>query len=185
MNRIKRSPTFHSSLFTFHCVALLTFHSSLFTVHSFAQQGQWTWMNGSNLTNQNAIYGTQGVFAPTNTPNASYEACEWTDHQGNFWLFGGEYYSDLWEFKSGINQWAWIKGPGIGDQPGLYGTYQVPSITNNPGARGNGVATWVDTAGDLWLFGGNGYDINGNFGPLNDLWKYHIATKEWTWMHGM
>src|ERR1035441_4073589 len=125
MNRIKRSPTFHSSLFTFHCVALLTFHFSLFTFHSFAQQGQWTWMNGSNLTNQPGVYGMQGVFAAGNTPPALYEACEWTDKDGNFWLFGGQThlgspYSDLWEFKPSINQWAWIKGPGIPGQSGIY-----------------------------------------------------------------
>src|ERR1017187_8302112 len=84
-----------------------------------AQQGQWTWMNGSNLPNQPGVYGTQGLFAPGNTPPAYYEACEWTDLQGNFWLFGGQpgggLYSDLWEFKPSINQWAWIKGPGILD----------------------------------------------------------------------
>jgi len=168
--------------------ALFTIHCSLFTV--FAQQGQWTWMNGSNLPNQPGVYGTQGVFAAGNTPPAYYEACEWTDKDGNFWLFGGlnnsavDMWGDLWEFKPNINQWAWIKGPGIPNQAGIYGTYQVPSLTNNPGARSYGVATWVDISGDLWLFGGEGYDINGNVSTLNDLWRYHIATNEWTWMAG-
>jgi hypothetical protein len=34
--------------------------------------------------------------------------------------------------------------------------------------------SWVDSRGELWLFGGQGYDStssNGN-GYLNDLWRY-------------
>ena len=148
-----------------------------------AQQGQWTWMNGSNLTNQSGHFGTQGVFDSANTPPSLWEACQWTDKDGNFWLFGGLeqsgwLYSDLWEFKPSINQWAWIKGTGIINQQPLYGTYQIPSTTNSPGARNGGVPTWVDTAGDLWLFGGAGPYA------MNDLWRYHIATNEWTWMAG-
>src|ERR1035438_9674005 len=92
--------------------ALFTVSCSLFTAK--AQQGQWTWMNGSNLPGAPGHFGTQGVFAAGNTPPGFYEAGEWTDKEGNFWLFGGlglnPYYSDLWEFKAGINQWAWIKG---------------------------------------------------------------------------
>jgi hypothetical protein len=36
----------------------------------------------------------------------------------------------------------------------------------------------------LWLFGGNGYDSNGNEGYLNDLWEYSMSTGEWTWVGG-
>lgn len=154
-----------------------------------AQQGQWTWMNGSDQPNQPGVYGVQDSFAPGNTPPALYEAIEWTDHNGNFWLFSGidinmDVYSDLWEFKPALNEWAWIKGPGLVDQPGIYGVQGVPSPANNPGSRGWGLNTWVDTAGNLWLFGGMGYDSAGAYGNLNDLWKYNIATNEWTWMKG-
>jgi hypothetical protein len=34
------------------------------------------------------------------------------------------------------------------------------------------------------LFGGNGYDANGNNGWLNDLWEYQTSTNEWAWMGG-
>ena len=144
-------------------------------------------MNGNNFINSAGVFGTQGVFAASNTPPALYEACEWTDHQGNFWLLGGlkgGEYAALWEFKPGINQWAWIKGPTTINQAGIYGTFQVPSINNYPGGRAWGVATWVDTAGDLWLFGGLGHDVNNGLNRLNDLWRYHIPTNEWTWMGG-
>jgi hypothetical protein len=31
---------------------------------------------------------------------------------------------------------------------------------------------WSGSSDDLWLFGGLGYDANGNWGGLNDLWNY-------------
>jgi gliding motility-associated-like protein len=160
------------------------------TIHGIAQQGAWTWMNGDSTANSLGVYGTQGVFAPTNTPPALYEACEWTDKQGNFWLFGGQgqninlKYGDLWEYKPSINQWAWMKGPGITNQAGVYGTISVPNIANYPGCRNFGEPSWVDTAGNLWMFGGYGYDVNGTDNELSDLWMYNIASNEWTWMKG-
>lgn len=145
-------------------------------------------MNGDSTANSLGHYGTQGVFDSLNTPPALYEACEWTDKNGNFWLFGGTTgfndYGDLWEFNPSINQWAWIKGPGITNQPGIYGTQGISSPTNNPGCRAWGVPTWVDTSGNLWLFGGAGFDINGGESNLNDLWEYNISANEWTWIKG-
>src|ERR1035437_4048879 len=165
---------------------LLSLIVLLTILYAKAQQGQWTWMNGSNIVNSTGVYGTQGVFAPSNTPPGIYEACEWKDLNGNFWLFGGAAeYNDLFQFNPTTNQWAWMNGPGgLTTQPGIYGTQYVASPLNIPGARGWGTATWIDAAGDLWLFGGYGYDINSASGTMNDLWKYHIATNEWTWMAG-
>jgi hypothetical protein len=88
------------------------------------------------------------------------------------------------KFNPSINEWAWIKGPEIKNASGIYGVQNVPSPTNNPGTRGFGVATWVDTSGNLWLFGGWGLDIIGHYGSLNDLWMYNILTNEWTWVAG-
>ncbi len=171
-------------------IVLLAIHFSLLTIHSFAQTGQWTWMKGDSTTayttdNIDGVYGIQGVFDAANTPPTSYESCNWTDRDGNFWLFGSDYDNgDLWEFKPAINQWAWIKGSGMPNPMGVYGVRGIPSPTNMPGGRGWGVGTWVDTAGDLWMFGGIGQAMV-NQGGLNDLWRYHIATNEWTWMAGI
>lgn len=111
----------------------------LFSVTVYCQQGQWTWMNGDSTIGQSGVYGTKGVFAPGNTPPSLYEPCEWTDKQGNFWLFGGMQlnggtfvYGDLWEFNPIINQWAWINGPGVSGENGVYGTQGVASPTNIP-----------------------------------------------------
>ena len=170
----------------FFCFILIT---SFITLNSFAQpQGQWTWMNGTSNPGAPGVFGTQGVYAPANTPPGLYEACQWTDLNGNFWLFGGVNngfnYGDLWEFNPTTNQWRWIKGTGFTQQSGVYGTITVAAPGNMPGCRGWGVASWVDQAGDLWLFGGNGFDAVGGYGRMNDLWRYNIASNEWTWMSG-
>ena len=34
---------------------------------------------------------------------------------------------------------------------------------------------WTDSTGDLWLFGGYGYDSNRSAGVLDDLWEYQPA----------
>ena len=44
--------------------------------------------------------------------------------------------------------------------------------------------TWTDIQGNLWLFGGSGFDSADNLEFLNDLWKFSTSTKQWTWMKG-
>ena len=43
---------------------------------------------------------------------------------------------------------------------------------------------WTDSRGNLWLFGGEGYDSIGARGYLNDLWEFNPSTNEWTWVSG-
>ncbi len=158
------------------------------TVH--AQNGTWTWMHGVNTPNFSGSFGVQGVAAPTNDPPALYETCEWTDLQGNFWIFGGlesssgSNHGALWKYDPSTNMWTWMNGSNFPNQAGIYGTQGVPAPSNSPGSRAWGVLSWTDLAGDLWLFGGYGYDALGQIGVLNDLWRYNIATNMWTWMSG-
>jgi N-acetylneuraminic acid mutarotase len=140
--------------------------------------GQWTWMDGSNSENQIGNYGLQGTAAASNVPGARVSSATWTDASGNFWLFGGNGYdstgrvgqlNDLWKFSN--SQWTWVGGSnGIGGA-GLYGTMGTAGTSNIPGAR-TWAAPWIDSSGNLWLFGGNGFDSSGTFGYLNDLWEY-------------
>ena len=155
--------------------------------------GEWTWMHGDNIGNSLGNFGTQGVPSPNNKPPAVYEPCgEWRDNQGNFWFLGGARpdlvpqatYSALWKYDVATNQWTWMKGPSATNQAGVYGTKGVPSAANYPGSRSWGACTWVDKAGNFWLFGGGPYNAVGNGGRLNDLWKYDVTTNEWTWMNG-
>ena len=161
----------------------------IFTIDLGAQSGTWIWMGGSNTANSQGNYGTQGFAGVSNIPPALYQAQQWKDKQGNFWIFGGidsgqHEYSDLWKYDPTAGTWTWVNGPGVSLVPGVYGSLGVPSPNNIPGARGWGCATWTDSIGDLWLFGGEGYDSLGNFGNLNDLWSYNIASNQWTWRAG-
>ena len=54
---------------------------------------------------------------------------------------------------------------------GTYGTQGTDAPANMPGAR-LGAVSWKDSAGNLWLFGGNGNASNSTTGELNDLWRY-------------
>ena len=89
---------------------------------SHAQPGEWVWVHGNNVVNSPGSFGTQGVPSPTNKPPSFYEACEWTDLAGNFWLFGGlntfSDYGDLWKYDPVANEWTWVKGTGVAGNPG-------------------------------------------------------------------
>jgi hypothetical protein len=149
---------------------------------------EWTWMGGSNVINQKGIYGVKGTPSAANIPGARAYAVTWTDKSGNFWLFGGYGYdsmgvkgdlNDLWKYSGG--EWTWTGGSNVVDRKGVYGAMGTPSAGNIPGARAYAV-TWTDTTGNLWLFGGYGYDSRRIKGYLNDLWKY--SGGEWTWENG-
>jgi N-acetylneuraminic acid mutarotase len=142
---------------------------------------EWTWVSGSQTAMAEGVYGTQGVPASTNVPGGHELAVSWTDSSGNLWLFGGDgvttsglygFFNDLWEFNPQTMEWTWVTGDsGAGSWGGVYGTEGAPADTNLPGAR-NGVVSWTDSKGNLWLFGGEGYADVGTGGFFNDLWRY-------------
>ena len=120
---------------------------------------------------------------------------------GNFWLFGGEGFdderekgdlNDLWEFSPSTGQWTWMGGSstmvcGLPGYPcgvsGVYGVLGTPASANIPGGRSN-AASWTDSSGNLWLFGGAGSDADGNSGDLNDLWEFSSSAGQWAWIGG-
>ena len=160
---------------------------------------EWTWISGSNsvlheLIGQPGVYGTLGSPSTANTPGGRSGASTWADRIGHFWLYGGSGsdskgtggdLNDLWVFDPSTDQWAWMSGSstatclpqnnGNCGQPGMYGMLGTPAAGNVPGGR-SGASSWIDNSGNLWLFGGAGYDANGNANgvpdSLNDLWEY-------------
>ena len=123
---------------------------------------QWAWMGGANTTEQVGVYGTKGVPDAANVPGARFKSISWADGTGNVWLFGGEGYgstttwghlNDLWRYDPATNQWAWLGGANTTEQVGAYGTRGVPDAANAPGARQDSIS-WIDSLGNLWLFGG-------------------------------
>ena len=149
---------------------------------------QWTWVAGSKVGNGAPVYNSSG-----GNPGAREGAGSWFDAAGNLWIFGGfnstyGYYNDLWEFTPtpAPGYWKWVGG----DQntttvihPGVYGTMGAAASTNWPGPRRSSAITH-DAAGNVWLFGGSGRDVNSALGVLGDLWKYSPASGQWTWMGG-
>lgn len=138
----------------------------------------WTWVSGSNTGNAVSVYGTEGIASAANVPGARYEAVSWIDADGNLWLFGGgypprvtNYSNDLWKFSPSTKTWTWVSGANTPNAVGTYGTQGAPGATDVPGARASAVS-WADASGNLWLFGGYGFDSTGEQGYLNDLWRY-------------
>jgi N-acetylneuraminic acid mutarotase len=157
--------------------------------------GLWTWVNGGNGDNASGFYGVQGTAAASNVPGSRYSASSWIDSSGKLWLFGGYGYdstgltggvgklNDLWQFTPSSGQWTWVDGEDEANASGDYGTLGTAAASNLPGAR-QAANSWIDTAGNLWLFGGVGYDSTGALGNLNDLWRYTPSTAQWTWVSG-
>ena len=154
--------------------------------------------NGAGEYSQPGVYGTLGTAAPANIPGGRDSALTWTDRSGNFWLAGGTGAdasgnggprNDLWRFDSSKNEWTWVGGSseipcvvlyqGINDPlmavkcgiNGVYGTLGTPAAGDLPGSRFSS-ASWTDSSGNLWLFGGAGLGSSGGGGDLNDLWVY-------------
>jgi len=138
----------------------------------------------------------QYLCSPINTtgffPGSRWGATGWVDAGGNFWLFGGwglnstatngnGALNDLWVYTPNATDgqpgtWAWIKGSNTGSQNGIYGPMTRGYYTHytfTPGGRSN-ATHWVDGLGQLWLFGGEGYDATSTTGNgyLNDMWRY-------------
>src|SRR6266481_5880190 len=90
----------------------------------------------------------------------------------------------------GHNDWTWIDGtktagpigaPQYGSFPGTAPPTFPNPFTNTPGAR-YGAAGWTDKSGNLWLFGGDGWELAGGSpqdtlnAPMNDLWVCVMIT---------
>jgi hypothetical protein len=142
--------------------------------------GAWSWTGGSDTRDQNGSYSAPAM------PGGRAGATGWVDTNGILWLFGGYgldrngtagSLNDLWQYNT---SWAWS---GYGDQTtDAIGQYSSPGYV--PGAR-SGATGWSDSDGNLWLFGGHGYDGSGNFGDLNDVWKFDRVTNSgWQWLAG-
>jgi N-acetylneuraminic acid mutarotase len=159
---------------------------------------QWTWVGGTQTANAHGVYGSIGVAATGNQPGARDGAVGWSDAAGNFWLFGGLGFdsntgntasgalNDVWKFAPGLGtngEWTWVGGSNVMSAKGVYGTLGAAAAGNVPGAR-DGAAAWSDPAGNFWLFGGSGYDVQGNGGALNDVWEYSPTSAQWTWVTG-
>lgn len=89
--------------------------------------------------------------------------------------------SQLSTAQTGINTpWYWRHGSYLANQPGIY-VYDPQHPILMPGGR-RVPSAWTSANGDLWLYGGQGFDANAAFGYLSDLWKY--SGTQWTFVRG-
>ena len=117
-----------------------------------AKTNEWTWVSGPN---------TMGDEQDTDSPSARSGAAGWIDRSGNIWIFGGDFQypngqnvflNDFWEYSAGT--WTAINSSNV-----------VPE-------ERSAAATWSDSSGNLWLFGGLDAPAHGAGILLSDLWEY-------------
>lgn len=172
-------------------ISILKVHNDLWKYNP--TQNQWVWVSGQNTINQPGIYGVQGMSNAQNAPGSRLDSISWVDKDGNLWLFGGSgidaegirgNLNDLWKYNPTNNQWTWMSGSNQRNKYGVYGTLGISTQNTIPGAREHRAPiSWVDNAGNMWMFGGDGNGASTS-GILNDLWKYTPSNNQWTWMSG-
>jgi hypothetical protein len=132
----------------------------------------------------------ESSMTPPATSAGRSFASTWVDATG-LWLFGGQgrsaagapvLYNDLWKFSNATSEWTHVDASL--NAPISYAADGAPSNSNVPGRRSN-AASWVDSTGNLLLFGGYGVDSTGATGMLNDLWEFTPATGSWARTAGM
>lgn len=159
-------------------------------------QGQWAFMNGWTehdaswcaaprpSTPPTDVFGADDQFGASYKPGVREHAGGGI-YNGRIYTYGGygltssttnDSRSDMWMFDISLGQWARVKNfPSFSNHT----NQGNPDASAQPGTR-NRMATAIDASGNLWLFGG----YKNNQDPMNDLWKYNITTKLWTWVGG-
>jgi hypothetical protein len=132
------------------------------------------------------------LFATPEALNDQYEvsvfhsASSQTGNGCTLWNYKGVVTANITSIviDCGRNDWTWIDGtktagvagtPQFGAFPTTPPTATPNPLTNTPGAR-YGAATWTDSFGTLFLFGGTGFELSGNpvpdtlNAPMQDMW---------------
>jgi hypothetical protein len=155
------------------------------------ETNEWAWIAGDTMKNSIGVFGTKGIPGPSTKPGTRSGAAGWFDTNGNLYIFGGVgptsygsgYLNDLWKYNFNTEQWTWLNGDSTSNGGAVSGTQGVGSPNNKLRPR-SPAAYWSDTAGNLWLFGGAGYNGTQYPAQFNDVQKYNPLTNEWTWMKG-
>jgi len=154
----------------------------------------WFGLSGAIAQSDFFNYSTKPLAVAGAEPGPRSQATSWASRGSKFWLFGGltysgdpnnpDYLNDLWSLKLSDNTWELLTGSGQVNQPGIYGTKGQRDPKNTPGARKSAIF-WTARNGNLWLFGGFGFDsVSNEPNYLNDLWRFEPATGQWTWISG-
>lgn len=140
---------------------------------------RWTWMNGTDVTNNAGTYISKGIQGGGRVPRSRFSSTAWLDKAGNFWLFGGitalfqnNTLNDIWKYNKANNEWTWIKGDSIHNILPVFNTYQIPNPGNEIGSRGVEMSWRENSNNNVWIFGGHTVTGGGwTWMGRNDLWK--------------
>jgi N-acetylneuraminic acid mutarotase len=146
----------------------------------------WTLIKGPYTANNVGIYGTLGVENTANYPGSRDNATSWT-YNNKLYLMGGYGYTssglgklnDIWEYNPITNNWTWSNGPNTIN--GITIASGSPNLLK-PGSRYYANSFLIND--NVYIMGGFGPDANGNTGILNDLWRYNLTTKLFTFLKG-
>jgi hypothetical protein len=166
--------------------------------------GEWTWQSGANTTD------TAGTTGPAPQPGARSSGIAWLDlppgsnpisqNNGNLWFYGGYGYSTVGTEIS-LNDDVWFTAP---SSPSLwtqvtfqcYSSECYPNVGAAPASQylpgtGHGMTAARDVAGNVWMFGGYGFESGGASAMLDDLWEFTpnasgcgITAPCWAWVSG-
>eukprot|EP01122_Echinamoeba_exundans_P009502 TRINITY_DN3388_c0_g2_i1.p1 TRINITY_DN3388_c0_g2~~TRINITY_DN3388_c0_g2_i1.p1 ORF type:complete len:1268 (+),score=125.86 TRINITY_DN3388_c0_g2_i1:130-3933(+) len=150
----------------------------------------WTWMNGTTGNSGPGFVGPVGVYGPRNTPGNRNQMCYVYDRfKKEGYLFGGVnsvngVYGDLWKIRFNDSYWAIVSGNlTVNLRPNTAGK-GVANPTFNPSSRVSPACAIDDIRGEIYVFGGRGYNSAGSISILNDLWRFRINDSTWTWLAG-
>jgi gliding motility-associated-like protein len=135
----------------------------------------WTWKGGTVQLNDPGNYGQNclaGGFFPCGRTESR---ATWQDACGRLFMMGGNKNSllnqalnDIWFFDPALNEFAIVGGSNAINQPGNFGSFQVPAPSNYPPST-TGSVGFKDAQGNFWLFGGL---LNPAGDVTNAFWKY-------------
>lgn len=139
----------------------------------------WTWEDGTLMAGNARALDGPGPITPR-------EAQAMTLYDNALVIFGGlgfgeqrsvaGHLNDLWVY----NDSTWTRAGGASGI-NAHLIYGIDGEADWPGSRTDH-RLWVDS-GCVWMFGGFGFEDNGQSGYLNDLWKLQ-STETWTRMGG-
>ncbi|MCB0736651.1 MAG: gliding motility-associated C-terminal domain-containing protein [Bacteroidetes bacterium] len=153
-----------------------------------AQSYNWKWIGGDTSNKVQPVYGERNIAGLTSTPGNRHRHVLWLNSNGNLMLYGGLFAinqsnynsrNDVWQQTT--NGWKWIKGYKTFIKEANYGTKGVSLKSNTPNNR-YGNLYWNNSKGQLWMYGGSGFDLQGKTGYFNDLWFWDGIN--WTWING-
>ncbi len=151
----------------------------------------WTLLYNKTTTGQ--VVGQVGVESTSNHPGAMSGYTSWF-YDNSLWLFGGTSVNStdanavqkkVWKFNLATQMWVCVKNPS--SARGSFGQQHVSDANNTPPALIR-ISTTAILNNEAYFIGG--YELGGTttdmetYGTHNSLWKYNMATNNWTWLRG-